>query len=171
MGLHRFYHADRNSTLVEGQIVELDSRGLSRFGAVYWDAIQTVPFEKMNEEEQREFQLEQLRNTPVFNGYTSRMQALFGANTIEEAKRFVDRIEPKSAAKVPIYEVYASTFFTFDMNWLDFTTDPFRRVIYLEDYWNAAISNHNPAEGERRLPSLEVLMALPVTIGKIVAWA
>ena len=171
MGLHRFYHADRELKLTEGQTIELDSRGLSRFGSVYWDSIQTVPFEKMSDAEQREHLLESIKNEPTFAAYTSRMQAFFGANSIEESKRFVEKIVPRPDYKIPIFEVFSSSFWTLDMNWLDYTTDPGTRVRYLRDYWYGTISNHNPEVGERRPPLLEVLMQLPVTVGKIVDWA
>lgn len=57
------------------------------------------------------------------------------------------------------------------MNWLDYNSGHDKRVGYLRDYWYTAISNHNPIDGEqRRPPLLEVLMTLPVTVGKIVDW-
>lgn len=170
MGTHRFYHVDRHKQLTEGQVVRLDDRGLSSFGACYWDAVSTKPFGELTDAEQREFLLEQIRCEPKFSQYTSRMQAFFGANTILDARRFYEKVEPKQATPVPIYEVYASNYWSLDMNWLDYTTDHEKRVRYLREYWYAAISNHNPESGERRLPLLEVLMALPVTIGKVVEW-
>lgn len=170
MGLHRFYHADRDLKLTEGQTIELDSRGLSRFGSVYWDAIQTLPFEKMSDAEQREYLLEHIKQEPIFAAYTSRMQTFFGANSIEEAKRFVEKIVPRPDHEIPIFEVFSSMFWTLDMNWLDYVTDHNTRVRNSREYWYAAISNHNPEKGERRPPLLEVLMELPVKVGKIVAW-
>lgn len=168
--MHRFYHIDRERQLTEGQVIELDDRGLSRFGSVYWDAISAKPFEELNDAEQREYLLEQIKKESNFSLYTSRMQAFFGANTIEDAKRFAEKIEPKSVEKIPIFEVFSSVFWTFDMNWLDYASDLETRTRYLRDYWFATISNHNPNTGERKPPHLEVMMALPVTIGKIVEW-
>lgn len=170
MAEHRFFHVDRYKHLIEGQEVKPDERGLSRFGAVYWDAICSKPFESLNESEQREYLLETIRNEPEFGAYTSRMRSFFGANSIEEAKRFADKIEPRSTEKVPVFEVFASKFWTLDMNWLDYSTDPEQRIRYLREYWYAAISNHNPEVGERNSPHLEVLMELPVRVGKVVAW-
>lgn len=167
---HRFFHVDRYKLLVEGQEVRLDERGLSRFGAVYWDAISSKPFQSLNESEQREYLLETIRKEPRFGAYASRMRSFFGANTLEEAKRFAAKIEPKPTEVVPIFEVFASRFWTLDMNWLDYSTHPEQRLRYLREYWYAAISNHNPEEGERKPPYLEVVMELPVRVGKIVAW-
>jgi len=170
LGLHRFYHADRELKLTEGQTIELDSRGLSRFGSVYWDAIHTVPIEKMNEAEQREFLLEQTRSLPVFMEHRpSRLQSLFGAISIEDARRFVDTIVPK-AVRTPIFEVFASSFSTLDMNWLDYASDPEMYIQNRRSYWYGEISNHNPEIGDRKPPMLEVLMQLPVKVGKIIEW-
>lgn len=168
--MHRFYHIDRERQLTEGKVINLDDRGLSRFGSVYWDAISTKPFEALNDAEQRECLLEQIKQEPNFSLYASRMQAFFGANTLEDAKRFAEKIVPKPVEKIPIFEVFASTFWTLDMNWLDYVSDPETRIRNLRDYWYATISNHNPSTGERKPPHLEVMMALPITIGRIVEW-
>ncbi|MBK5512279.1 hypothetical protein [Pseudomonas sp. TH15] len=156
--------------LIEGQSIELDSRGLSRFGSAYWDAIQTVPFEKMSDAEQREYLLETIKKEPAFSAYTSRMQAFFGANSIDDSRRFVETIIPRPHHRIPVFEVFSSMFWTLDMNWLDYVTDHGTRAHNSREYWYAAISNHNPEVGERRPPLLEVLMQLPVQVGKIVAW-
>ncbi|WP_143192548.1 hypothetical protein [Pseudomonas sp. BTN1] len=171
MGIHRFYHADRWQGLTEGQTIELDSRGLSRFGSIYWDAICTKPFDSLTDAEQREFLLEQTRSLPVFSEHRcSRFQSMFGALSIEDAKRFVDTILPRPE-RVPIYEVFASSFCTLDMNWLDYASDVDTSIQNRRNYWYAEISNHNPETGDRKLPLLEVLMQLPVRVGKLVAWA
>lgn len=170
MGVHLFYHVDRARTLAEGQEIVLDSRGLSRFGAVYWDAINRKPVEEMSDAEQREYLLEQIKQEDKFSLYTSRMQAIFGANSIEEARRFALSIEPRPGQKVPIYEIYASKFWTLDMNWLDYSTDHENRLKHFREYWYAAISNHNPADGKRKQPALEVLIALPARVGQVVEW-
>lgn len=170
MGIHRFYHADRELTLAEGQTIELNSQGLSRFGCIYWKTILTAPFDRMNNSEQREHILESIRREPEFSVYPSRMQAFFGANSIEEARRFIDSIVPRPEHKIPVFEVFASSFWTLDMNWLDYISDPETRIYFSRQYWYAAISNNNPEEGERKPPLLEVMMELPVKVGKIVTW-
>jgi hypothetical protein len=170
LGIHRFYHADRARTLTERQEIALDDRGLSRFGAAYWDAINSKRFEDMNDAEQREYLLEQIKSDPRFNAYTSRMKAIFGANSIEEARFFARSINPRPEHKIPIYEIYASIFWTLDTNWLDYTTNHENRIKYFREYWYAAISNHNPDDGERKPPSLEVLIALPARVGEVVDW-
>lgn len=151
-------------------MIHLDERGLSRFGAVYWDAITTKSFDQLNEAQQREALLEEIKREPRFNLYVSRMQAFFGANTLEDARRFYEKFEPRQPFSVPVYEVFASSYWSLDMNWLDYSAEHEQRVRYLREYWYATISNHNPENGERKPPLVEVLMALPVTIGKIVDW-
>lgn len=170
LAAHRFFHVDRYKLLTEGQEVKLDERGLSRFGTVYWDSIRSKPFEALNDSEQREYLLEAVRNEPKFSAYVSRMRGFYGTNSIEEAKRFLEKIEPRPAEKVPVFEVFATKFWTLDMNWLDYSTSPEQRMCYLREYWYAAISNHNPEAGERKPPLLEVLMELPVRVGKVVEW-
>jgi hypothetical protein len=137
---------------------------------VYWDAITSQPVEAMSEAEQRECLLESIRREPKFGAYTSRMKAFFGTNTIEDAKRFAQTAEPKMDSKVPVVEVFASEFWNLDMNWLDCVISHEKRLLYYREYWHAAIYNHNPDQGTRRPPMVEVLMALPVRIGRVVDW-
>lgn len=170
LGVHRFFHIDRYQSLVEGQELTLNSRGLSQFGAIYWDALNSKAFDEMSNAEQRECLLESVRRESKFSGYTSRMQAFFGINTLEDARRFAEKIEPKSSKKIPVFEVFSSSFWSLDMNWLDYAADYEERRRYCVEYWHAAISNHNPETGERKPPHLEVLMALPVRVGKIIEW-
>jgi len=170
MAVHRFFHVDRYKLLSEGQEVGSDERGLSKFGNEYWDAISSKPFDTLSSAEQREYLLEAIRRESKFNVYVSRMRAFFGANTLEDARRFLEKVEPKPAEKVPVFEVFASKFWTLDMNWLDYSTSPDQRIQYGRQYWYAAISNHSPEIGERKPPLLEVLMELPITVGKLVAW-
>lgn len=170
MAAHRFFHVDRYRLLSEGQELQHDARGLSRFGAEYWDALCSKTFEDMNNSEQREYLLEAIRNEPKFGAYASRMRAFFGANTLDDAKRFAEKIEPRPAKCLPVFEVFATRFWTLDMNWLDYSADPEKRLQFLREYWYAGISNHNPEIGERRPPLLEVLMDLPITVGKVVTW-
>lgn len=169
MGLHRFYHVDRFTQLKEGDVLQLNERNLSRFGSIYWDAITTKSFDQMTDEEQREFLLEQIKQEPQYELYASRMQSFFGSNSLEDAKRFYDHCNPKQEYPVPVYEVFASRFWSLDMNWLDFSNQAERRANYSE-YWQARISNHDPDSGDRRGPLLEVMMALPITVGRVVAW-
>lgn len=170
MATHRFFHVDRSKQLAEGMVVQLNERKLSRFGSIYWDAITKKSFAEMTGSEQREYLLDRVKQDPRFNSYVSRLQAFFGSNTLEDAKRFYEKVEPKEPHPVPIYEVFASRYWSLDMNWLDYSASPEQMIDYFREYWYAAISNHNPDEGERRPPLIEVLMELPVTIGKVVEW-
>jgi len=171
MGLHKFYHVDRFKQLKEGDVLQLNERNLSRFGSIYWDAITTKLFNQMTDAEQREFLLEDIKQGSKYAAYISRMQAFFGSNSLEDAKRFYEAINPKQDHPVPVYEVFASKFWSLDMNWLDFSNPNLaERRADCVDYWHARISNHNPESGDRRGPLLEVMMALPVTVGKIATW-
>lgn len=169
--MHRFFHADRSRSLKEGQAILLNEKNLSYFGAVYWDAITTKDQKNMTSAELREYHLENVRQEPKFSNYTSRMQSMFAANSIDEAIWFANSVEPKPEYDIPIIEIYASKFWTLDMNWLDYDTSAEMQLNYYREYWHAAISNHCPPHGDRRPPRLEVLIALPAKAGSIVAYA
>lgn len=170
MRKHLFFHADRYRTLKEGQIITCTENNLSAFGEVYWNSIHTKPESMMTSEEVREYYLEKIRLLPKFSFYESRMRSLFAANTIKEAVGFAENIMPKLEHNIPIYEVYAQDFWTLDSNWLDYNSDHETTISNYNQYWFAAISNHRPESGDRRPPTLEVLLSLPVHVGKIVAW-
>lgn len=164
-----FYHADRGATLRENQNIDLDERYLSRFGQIYWDAYGKGVVEEMNDNEKREYYLEQVR-TNQFSHIRSRFQSIFAANTIEEATIFATSIIPLPTHPIPIIEIFADTFYTHDTNWLDY--EPINlesRLAYYRSYWWAEISNHQPKAGKnRRFPRLEIMIPLPATTGKIV---
>lgn len=165
----RFFHADRSQCLSPGQIIELDENGMSAVGRQYFQAIQTKPPEALTPGERREYFAERIKRHPKFaNSYISRMQAFFGANSILDAVAFANAITPRPLGPIPIFEVYARTFWSLDSTWLDY--DPHQDFNFVQ-YWYGSISNSTPPTGDRRPPLLEVLMALPVRIGKIVAWA
>ena len=163
---HIFYHADRDASLKEGQEIILDGSGLSKFGSVYWPVIQAMQVKDMNSAQQREYYLEYIKREPRYSLYSSRLQSIFGANTIDEAIVFANSIVPRPNHPIPIFEILSNRFWTLDSNWLDFIPGPDRMTNYY-DYWDGKISNHNPIEGGRRPPRLEVLIALPATVGKI----
>lgn len=164
---HVFYHADRAALLKENQEIILDENGLSYFGRVYWNIIQTNRLEDMNEAEQREFYLENIKREPRYSSYASRLQSIFAANTINEAIIFADSIVPKPIHPIPIIEVFADRFWNLDTNWLDFEGS-LANVDNYRNYWDGLITNHHPRVGERRPPRLEVMIALPAKTGKIV---
>ncbi|MBL7744508.1 MAG: hypothetical protein JNN00_13645 [Chitinophagaceae bacterium] len=164
---HVFYHADRAASLQEYQEIKLDTDGLSYFGKAYWSVIQSKNIEEMNSAQKREFYLEQIKNEPRYSLYASRMQCIFGANSINEAIIFAESIAPRPNNPIPIIEVFAERFWTLDTNWLDYDNNQMQ-LDYYRNYWDAIISNHCPQVGQRRPPRLEVLMALPITTGKIV---
>jgi len=168
ISMHKFYHADRAHSLQEGQVITLDENELSRFGAEYWPAISSKDISEMNEAQLREFHLEEIRKESIFSTYTSRLQSIFGANSIEDAVWFAKSITPVPNLPIPIIEIYAQKFWSLDMNWLDFECSHEKSIRYYRKYWYAEISNHAPPQGERKPPKLEVLMALPVTVGKVV---
>lgn len=166
--MHKFYHADRNSSLLENQKIELDNNQLSRFGAAYWPSISQRDFSKMNKAQLREFHLEEIRNETEFSSYTSRLKCIFGANSLEDAIWFAGKILPIPDHPIPIIEIYAEKFWSLDANWLDYDCGPAQSIANYRSYWYAQISNHCPKKGERRPPKLEVLIALPANTGNIV---
>jgi hypothetical protein len=161
---------DRDKALSEGQELTLNGNGVSRFGFVYLDSLVEKPFEVLNEAEQREHLLDRMR-IDHFPEHISRLQACFGAKTIEDIKRFAEKIEPKPTGKIPVFEVFVSDFNTLDMRWLDYTPDHELRLQNFRNYWGGAITNYYHIDSGQPLPPLmEVLMALPVKVGKIVDW-
>ncbi len=166
---HRFYHADRAGLLKPGMTISFNAQGFSRFGQSYYQAHAQKKFEAMSDAEQREYLLESIRREDKFAGYESRLKCIFGSNSIAEAEAFANEIVPRPSHDIPIYEVFASRFWNLDTNWLDYKCEHEQRVKYLREYWYGAISNHSPAEGPRRPPKLEVLIALPATVGNRVA--
>ena len=181
---HRFFHADRGAKLREGQVLTLGPDGYSSFGRYYQKRLvhaQAIGG-NINGPDFREFLLDEIRKgDPRFEAYESRFRCFFGANTLDEARWFASRIDPVPTWPVPIVEVFASRFWTLDMNWMDYDCHERedsslslemhqRGLKYFREYWHSAISNHCPSQGIRNPPRLEVLMALPVTIGKIVGW-
>jgi hypothetical protein len=168
----RFFHADRARSLIEGQVIELNSNNLSAFGKAYWPAIFQKSFEKMSSAEQREYILDRVRSeNPQYQNYTSRLQSFFGANSMEEAIRFVGEIIPRPDYMVPIYEVFSDHYWSLDMNWTDFVGPKERLIQHAHDYWSGRITNHESINSDRKAPRIEVMMALPVKVGKIVAYA
>ena len=164
---HTFYHADRDASLKEGQEIVLDENNLSRFGSIYWPVIQTMKVEEMDPAQKREYYLEQVKNDPLYHLYTSRLQCLFAANTIAEAILFANSIHPRPNHPIPIMEIFATKFWTLDCNWIDLASAP-NDLGKFYQYWDGRIMNHRPPVGERKHPSLEVMIALPATAGKIV---
>lgn len=166
--MHKFYHADRNASLVEGQEINLDENQLSRFGEEYWPVISQRDISKMNEAQLREFHLEEIRKEATFSAYTSRLQCMFGANSLDDAIWFAKSIIPVPDKPIPIIEIYSEKFWSLDMNWLDYKCSCEQSIAYYRKYWYAEISNHCPKEGERKPPKLEVLIALPAKAGKVI---
>jgi len=164
---HVFYHADRASLLKENQEITLDENGLSYFGRAYWDILQTKKLEEMNIAQQREFHLENIKRESRYSLYSSRLQSIFAANTINEAIIFAKSIVPKPSYPIPIIEIFGNRFWNLDTNWLDYEGSLTNLNNY-RNYWNGLITNHLPVVGERRPPRLEVMIALPATTGKIV---
>lgn len=164
---HVFYHADRGASLKEYQEITLDENGLSYFGRTYWHTFQIKKFEKLNDAEQREFHLENIKKEPRYSLYASRLQSIFAANTINEAIIFANTIVPKPTHPIPIIEIFADRFWNLDTNWLDFEGSLTNLNNY-RSYWDGLITNHHPTVGERRPPLLEVMIALPAMTGKIV---
>lgn len=171
MQSHCFYHADRYQSLSVGQSIELDQHSLSRFGAQYHSIIDKNDPSAFNSQQTREFYLENIRASR-FQTRPSRLSVLFAALTIEDAVWYAHNIKPKPNYEIPIYEIEAHNFITLDMNWLDYKVSDYHIVTQCyQSYWWGEISNHNPSEGPRRPPRLEVLISLPARVGSLVAHA
>jgi len=162
-----YYHADRHATLIPGQELVEDHRGLSAFGAVYWSHIQAEPLPGSTAEIIREYCAEQALRIVGF--HWSRNACLFAAETIEEAISFAESIVPVPDNPIHIYEVYGERASRHDMTWLDYRVDIGLLIEYCCAYWRGEASNHQPQEGARKPPKWEVLLPLPVRVLQRVA--
>lgn len=165
-----FYHADRSLSLKEGMVLTLEPSGLSRFGNAY-----APHFDKAQQSDDDALMREWLAEGSRQAHYPqepSRLVCLFGANTVWEAEQFAKEITPTPQVDIPIFEVFASSFTSHDMNWLDYTTgnDPAKTADNMKRYWWREISNSAPLVGDRKSPRIEVKISLPVTVGKLVSW-
>lgn len=165
--MFRFYHADRRGQLVENTELQLPQSGLSLFGQVYWNDINTHQYDtsQLSKAAQREFIVEEIRKTEYPHA-ASRFRCFFGANYVEDAVRFAKSIEPVPEQSIGIYEVFATTFVTLDMNHIDVDPSDPDYIQNVHRYWRRVISNHGPSSGNRKAPNLEVLMQFPVRIGR-----
>ncbi|MBI5942061.1 MAG: hypothetical protein HY859_16720 [Caulobacterales bacterium] len=126
----------------------------------------------MTDAEHREYLCEWVRCHPRFLSHRpSRLRIMFAALTLQDAIGFGNDILPQTAEAFPIFEVFSDKFCTLDMNWLDYASSAEQKEANYTSYWWGEISNHNPVEGVRRPPRLEVLISLPATVGEIVAWS
>ena len=162
-----FYHADRAKTLQQGQRLEVNERGLSQFGSVYWDRIHNMPIDQMDDAVLREHCLEMALHKVGFSW--SRHCSFFAAETIEEAIVFASAIDPRPETPVPIFEIKAMNASLHDMNWLDFDVSLDKRIANAECYWRMEATNHQPIAGPRRPPRWEVVIPLPAIVGAQVA--
>ncbi len=162
-----FYHADRSKTLQAGQVLEVNERGLSRFGETYWSSIHNTPVENMDAATLREHCAE-IACQRTNHGW-SRHCSLFAAETIEQAIEFALAVTPRPDQPIPIFEIHAFRASEHDMNWLDFDVGLDQRIDYAERYWRMERTNHQPQSGERRPPRFEIIIPLPATVGEQVA--
>lgn len=163
-----FYHADRMRSLTEGMELTLLPNGLSVFGNSYHgpDAENSTP-----DAIKREMIAEAARQQePQFRNEPSRLACLFAGNSIDDAKMFAKAIEPAPAHDIPIFEIFASNFSCHDMNWLDYECPDKDMMDNAKHYWWREISISAPITGDRRPPRIEVKIALPATVGRIVSW-
>ncbi|MEZ2829047.1 DUF2441 domain-containing protein [Serratia liquefaciens] len=166
----KFYHADRHSLMSEMSTILPMYNNTSKFGNFYIPRFQSLdPKITMDGPTQRELLLENIRAVQ-FPQQPSRLSCLFAANTIPDAKAFALSIVPTPSHSIRIFEVFASKFVILDSIWLDYdTADMETRIQYYKQYWWATISQHTPATYERKAPMLEVLLPLPVRMGRIVS--
>ncbi len=142
------------------------------FGNEYWDAMQGAMKDgdtsKMTLAELREWGLERVRTFHFKCEPKSRLTGIFAALTVEEAKGFARDIEPVPDHEIPIFEVFARDFATYDRNWGDYVSRPDDPDFHYRRYWYREITNHtgNP----RTPPRLEVLIELPARVGRCVSF-
>ncbi|EDH5424184.1 DUF2441 domain-containing protein [Salmonella enterica] len=165
----RFYHADRGNLLSPDMTI-IPVNGLSVFGEHYLSRINSGNVsDVLDENVQREMLYENVR-MGNFPSRPSRFSCLFGANSIPDAESFARKIIPQPTIPINIYEVFAENFVVLDMNWMDYiTTDMSRQIEYARQYWYSSITQHAPLTGDRMIPTLEVLLPLPVEVGKQVS--
>lgn len=167
--MQTFFHADRYSSLMAGQELAVNERGLSAFGSVYWPQIQSEPPVDAERAVVREFCAEKAMH--IIGFYWSRHCSIFAAETIEQAIEFAHAIRPVPSLPVPIYEILADRASRHDMTWLDYEVELDVRIEYACSYWRMEESNHQPAEGPRKPPQWEILIPLPAKVGEQVATA
>ncbi|MCP6691341.1 MULTISPECIES: hypothetical protein [Pseudomonas] len=165
--MYTFFHADRNASLKPGQELDVDHRGLSIFGSVYWSQIQVVPPPGSDSAVIREYCAEKALDIVGFPW--SRHCSIFAAETVEQAIDFARSIKPVPDNPIPIYEIVASRASRHDVTWLDFEASLEARIEYACAYWRMQESNHQPEEGPRKLPQWEILIPLPARVGAQVA--
>lgn len=163
-----FYHADRELLLQEGMRLDLTPRGLSKFGEVYWDVIHQTHPEQMGRTsaELREFCAEVALQESGFADRFSRHCSFFGVQSIKESLAYARTILPPPDHLIPIFEVQAENYLILDSTWLDFDCPLDRRLEYSRWYWTRF-----PTSSPFRPPRWEVVMCLPVTIGRQVGFA
>lgn len=166
---YTLYHADRGNRLTPGMEIKANDQGLSLFGQVYMDKLHSGNVNIVaTSETQREAWIENVR-MQFFPQQPSRLECMFGANTIEDACYFARSVTPRPPYPVKIYEIFCESFSVHDMNWLDYIPENFDvQLNYHKQYWWTSISQHRPAQGERMIPRLEALIRLPATVGEVV---
>jgi len=164
-----FYHADRGRLLSENTVPTSDDRGLSRFGQMYHWVCDENAF--VQDAAAREHWAEMVRRDyPEFSDIPSRLHSLFAAPDIAGAERWAREITPVITGIVPIFEVTADVTAVLDSNWLTYDAKKASvREEYNYRYWTGEQTNHRPAYGVRKEPNLEVLLKLPVRVGRKVA--
>ncbi|MNT52963.1 hypothetical protein D3C72_1900210 [compost metagenome] len=117
-----------------------------------------------NSGELREYCAEKVLHEDDFIHRFSRHCSFFGVQSIEESKAYARTILPPPDHPIPIFEVQAEQFQILDSNWLDFDCPLDRRLEYSRMYWHGVPTSSRP-------PRWEVVMCLPVTIGRQVGFA
>jgi hypothetical protein len=119
-----------------------------------------------NSGELREYCAEKVLQEDEFRHRFSRHCSLFGVRSIEESIAYARTILPPPDHPIPIFEVQSDMYQILDSNWLDFDCPLDRRLEYSRLYWRGYATNI-----PLRPPRWEVVMCLPVTIGRQVGFA
>ncbi|HCG7368205.1 TPA: hypothetical protein NJ384_004489 [Vibrio parahaemolyticus] len=186
--MKKFYHIDRSHTLTTGMTIELSSSKASQFGSVYLrhfkqnnvsptaDLSNVSPLvNTFDYPFYREFYLEVFRlGHPELTKLErfSRLNSLYAAETLDDVKQMVERLQIKPGYKV--FEVFTSgPYVSLDMTWLDqkFPKDIREVGYYYLHYWlGNKIENDQYLKGhESRGSLMEVLICSDVIVGEEIA--
>lgn len=168
--IFKFFHLDRLGLLSEGMSILPNKEQLSHFGR-YYSQYFNLPLDDLPDYAQREIIAEITRseNEQFSSTCPSRFDSLFAALSVHDAIRFADTIIPVPKNRMRIFEVYATYYFIADMNNLDIDSNDLKiRASHSINYWSAKIYQGAFAKSLPRAPMLEVLLPLPVEVGKVV---
>lgn len=185
--MKKYYHVDANGTLETGMVIDASPSTHSVFGNFYYKKFEQLGIKPIPELHKvppivnileypfyREFYLEVFRlGHPELIGLErfSRFSAFFALETLEEARKYIERGSHENTSK--IFEVFTDgSVVKLDMTWLDqeFPKDIKKVGYYYLHYWlgNKIEEDIYLKEHEKRGSLMEVLISSDVTIGAVI---